>query len=76
MGKEWRNLKKIEKLEWLRTELLKTQGALNQLSLTHEHASQVIGALRADVDELRKEVTDLAQNENNAAPLPVAARSS
>jgi len=75
MGKASRNLKKIKKLEWLRTELLKTQGALNQLALTHEQASQVIGALRADVDELKKQVTDLAQNANNA-PLPVAARSS
>ncbi|GAG34701.1 unnamed protein product, partial [marine sediment metagenome] len=48
MGKAWRKLKKTEQLEWLRTELLKTQGALNQLALTHEHASQLIGTLRAD----------------------------
>jgi polyhydroxyalkanoate synthesis regulator phasin len=75
MGKAWKKLKKTEQLEWLRTELLKTQGALNQLALTHEHASQLIGALRADVDELKRQVTDLAQNANNAAPLPVAARS-
>jgi len=76
MGKAWKKLKKTERLEWLETELLKMQGAFNQLALIHEHASQEIGALRAEVDELKKQVANLAQNANNAAPWPVAARSS
>ena len=74
MGKAWKKLKKTERLECLKTELLKMQGAFNQLALIHEHASQEIGALRAEVGELKKQVADLAQNANNTAPWPVAAR--
>jgi len=76
MGKTSKKLKKTERLECLKTELLKMQGAFNQLALIHEHASQEIGALRVEVDELKKQVADIAQNVNNAAPWPVAARSS
>lgn len=76
MGKTWKKLKKAERLECLRAELLKMQGAFNQLALIHEHSSQEIGALRVEVDELKKQVADIEQNANKTAPWPVAARSS